>query len=124
MQRVIMTVEECKALVAIKEISVATASEPVLSKDGQRVEAKVTRVTVTKESDVTPELIVGGPYAQGEVNGYVLIDGFTAYFDAKTGKAIGREIWRDTVGKQEARKKPALRPSRNSPGVDRRMMSK
>jgi hypothetical protein len=124
MQRAIMTVEECKALVAIKEISVIVATEPVLSKDNQRIDHRVNRLTINNESDLTPEIVMDGPNVQGEVNGYVLTDGFTAYFDAKTGEAIGREIWRDTPVKRDAGKKTILRPLRNSPSVDRRMMEK
>lgn len=87
-----LTVELAARLVTIKEIVVKVSSELVLSKDGQRNEPQVKTATVTKESDLTPEMIVGGPKAQGEVNGYVLCDGFTAYFNAKTGEAIGREL--------------------------------
>ncbi len=86
------TVEQVKALVTVKEIVVTTGYEFIPSADGSTFVTKPTKVTVTKESDLTPQMIVGGPNDQGEVNGYTLMDGFTAYFDKQTGNALGREI--------------------------------
>lgn len=89
-----LTVEQARALASVvaEEIVVPVSSEIALSKDGRSTEAKVFSVTVKNEKDLAPELIVHGPKARGEVNGYVLCDGKTAYFEAKTGNLIGREF--------------------------------
>lgn len=119
-----LTVELAAKLVTIKEIVVRVSSEPVLSNDGQKMEAKVKVATIAKERDLTPEMIVGGPKLRGEVNSYTLCDGFRAYFNAKTGEAIGRELRLNSKAGANGSKSTVLIPLRTSPGVDRRYMAK
>jgi nitrite reductase/ring-hydroxylating ferredoxin subunit len=65
-------------------------------------------------------MIVQGPKARGDVNGYVLCDGKTAYFSAKTGEAIGREFRIKPAAMPQARTNTVVMASRTSQGVDRR----
>ncbi len=116
-----LTVEQATALVSIQGVgSVIVGSELALSKDGQRTEPKVKTVDVQNESDLTPEMIVHGPKARGDVNGYVLVDGKTAYFEAKTGKAIGREFRMKAAARPQGRTNTVVTASRTSQSVDRR----
>jgi hypothetical protein len=120
-----LTVEQAEALASIQGVGpVIVGSELVLSKDGQRMEPKVRTVDVQKESDLTPEMIVHGPKAAGDVNGYVLVDGKTAYFEAKTGKAIGREFRTKGAAQPQGRTNTVVMASRTSQGVDRRYVTK
>lgn len=117
-----LTVEQAAALCSIKGGGlVIVGSELVLSRDGKRMEPKVQTVDVQKESDLTLAMVVHGPKARGDVNGYVLCDGKTFYFDAKSGVAIGREfrIQPKPVAKPQ---NGALMASRTSQGVDRRYL--
>ena len=119
-----LTVEQAAALCSIKGGGlVIVGSELVLSKDGQRTEPKVQTIDVQNESDLTPQMIVHGPKPRGEVNGYVLCDGKTFYFEAKSGKAIGREfrIRPEPVAK---RQNTILMASRTSRDVDRTYLAK
>ena len=113
-----LTVDRAAALASIKGVGpVIVGSELVLSKDGQRMEPKVQTVDVQNERDLTPEMVMHGPKARGDVNGYVLCDGKTAYFNAKTGEAIGREFRIKPPGKPQGRTNTIMMASQ---GVDRR----
>jgi len=116
-----LTVEQALALCSIKDVGpVIVGSRLKLSKDGQRTEPEVQTVDVQNEKDLAPEMIVHGPKARGDVNGYVLCDGKTAYFEAKTGKAIGREFRIRPPEKPQGRTNTVVMASRTSQGVDRR----
>ena len=115
-----LTVELAMKLVTIKEIAVRVSSELVLSEDGQTIKPKVKIATITKESDLTPEIILSGPKLRGEINCYVLCDGLKAYFNAKTGEAIGREFAAKIPVGPRGRSNTVVRASRTSQEVDRR----
>jgi hypothetical protein len=115
-----LTVEQAAALASIQGVGlVPVRSELVLSKDGQRMEPKVYTVDVQKESDLTPGMILSGPKRRGDVNGYVLCDGKTAYFEVGSGKAIGREFRIKGAAKPRGRTNTVVMASRTSQGVDR-----
>lgn len=116
-----LTVEQARALASIvaDEIIVPVRSEIVLSKDGQRTEAKVFSVKISNEKDLTPELIVQGPKARGDVNCYVLADGKTAVFEAKTGALIGREFRIRSAPEANGRTNTVVMASRTSKEVNR-----
>jgi hypothetical protein len=91
------------------------------------MEPKVQAVDVQNERDLTPEMILNGPKARGDVHCYVLVDGKTAYFNAKTGEAIGREFRikppRGRVFQvAQGRTNTVVMASRTSQGVDRSYM--
>jgi hypothetical protein len=115
-----LTVEQAAALCSTKGVGlVAVSSELVLSKDGQRTEPRVQFVDIQNERDLTPEVIFAGPKVRGDVNGYVLVDGKTAYFEAKTGKAIGREFRLRSPEKPQGRTNTGVKAARTSQDVAR-----
>ena len=115
-----LTVSQAAALCSIKGGGpVIVGSEMVLSKDGQRVEPKVQTVDVQKESDLTPDMIVLGPKRRGDINGYVLCDGKTFYFEVETGNAIGREFRIRRPDKPEGRTNTVVTAHRDSQDVNR-----
>ncbi len=87
------TVEEVKARVSEKEVTIRVSSKHVedgvdsMGKPKFKAVPKV--VSITSEGDMKPELILSGPAQRGEVNVYVGIDGRKHYFDLKTGAALG-----------------------------------
>jgi hypothetical protein len=118
-----LSISQAAALCSIKGVGlVAISSEQVLSEDGQRVEAKVQTVDVQNKSDVTQEMMVGEWKVRGDVVGAVLCDGKTAYFEAKSGKAIGREFRLRPAEKPQGRTNTGVKAARTSQDVARQYM--
>ena len=92
------TVEEVKRRVLSKEVALRVSSQMVKSgkdKFGNiQFEAVPKIVTVAREADMKPELVLPGTSRkqQGEVNVYIGVDARKHYFDAKTGAALGSQL--------------------------------
>ena len=87
-----LTVEQAMRFLVTKGVALAVSSEMIHSADGKKVTPKPKIVQITKESEIRPELILKGPVQRGEVNVYVLVNAHKAYFNAKTGEALGCDL--------------------------------
>ena len=69
-----------------KTVDIIPSSQTVGEGEKRRVVPKV--VKVSKESQMTDELIFKGPEKKGGVNSYVTVDGKKLRFDAKSGALL------------------------------------